>query len=976
MIKFYTSLVFFLGIMALSQGQCINTFPYLEDFETAASWTTGGANNDWAWGTPTKTVINSAGSGTKCWITGGLSGNFYNYSEASWVQSPCFDFTNLQHPFIQFLIFWESENKYDGTNLQYSLDGGSTWNNVGAYGDAVNCLNNNWYNINHVNYLTGLANPAPGWLGNIQPTAGNCQGGGGLGHWVTANHCMAYLAGQPNVTFRFTFGAGTTCNNFNGIAFDSVAIGEAPANAGTIAYTCGSFNTISFTGTASLCPDTISWNFGDPNSGANDSASTLTAGHAFSAPGTYNVSLTLAGPCNAPATINQTVQVLGVTATPTNGGCGTNGSIAVSVSGGSGGYTYSWSGGLSGQNPTNVAAGTYTVTVSTSQSCPATAQATVSQSTGSFTASIAPTNTTCGANNGSATASVSGSSGNLTYLWSNNSTGATASNLGAGTYTVTVSNTSGCTATASVTISNSSGVTASTSSTAASCTGGGTATVNAAGGNGSYTYVWSSGATTQTASGLSAGNYTVTVNDAGCSATATASVGTSGSAISIVPTITAATCGSANGSASIVASGDGNSYTYDWSTGSTISSISNQIADTYTVTVDGAGGCSATASIVIGSAGGLTVATNVTPTTCGENNGSASVNVTSGPGPYTYSWSNSTTNYNIASAASGGYSVTVNGSGGCSATASVNIASSVGIILNITSTNATCGNSNGSLVATVAIGTAPYTYNWSNSATTATISNLAAGNYNITVHDNAGCSASASATVSSTAGTSVTASSNKTIMCSGDTATVCANGTFASYAWNTGDTTQCIQTPYAGNYYLTVTDGNNCTAASNQVAITLYSPTPVTISISGDTLTSYTAVSYQWYLDGQAIAGATTQTIIATQSGVYTVQVVDNNGCHYYSSPADVNVASISDLNDGQPIIVYPNPLSGGNWYLDVIPVWLGAHIEVYDVSGQVIYRGEITSLTSQIPLQVANGIYLLRVSTETNSMAIKLIKL
>ncbi len=213
-------------------------------------------------------------------------------------------------------------------------------------------------------------------------------------------------------------------------------------------------------------------------------------------------------------------------------------------------------------------------------------------------------------------------------------------------------------------------------------------------------------------------------------------------------------------------------------------------------------------------------------------------------------------------------------------------------------------------------------------------------------------------------------------MCSGDTATVCASGTYASYAWNTGDTTQCIQTTYAGNYYLTVTDNNNCSAASNHVNVANYVPTPVTISVDGDTLTSYTAVSYQWYFDGQPIAGDTQKTIVAMQTGVYSVQIVDNNGCSYNSSPTDITTTGVNEINVNGSIKVYPNPLSSGNWHLEVGEDWLGGWLEVYDVSGQLIYRAEIRNMSSEVPMQVSDGIYLLRVSTDTQSNCYKLIKL
>ena len=96
-------------------GTTINTFPYAEDFETSqGGWTPGGTSNDWAWGTPAKAVITGAGSGHKCWVSGGLTTSFYNYGERSYVKSPCFNFSGLQYPMIDFLIFWDSEHTYDG----------------------------------------------------------------------------------------------------------------------------------------------------------------------------------------------------------------------------------------------------------------------------------------------------------------------------------------------------------------------------------------------------------------------------------------------------------------------------------------------------------------------------------------------------------------------------------------------------------------------------------------------------------------------------------------------------------------------------------------------------------------------------------------------------------------------------------------------------------------------------------------------
>ena len=101
-------------------AQCtvtVNKFPYNENFETSnGNWVTGGSATDWEWGTPAKKVINAAGSGTKCWITGGLNKPAYNDNENAWLKSPCFNFSALKDPYITFKVFWETSWKDDGAN--------------------------------------------------------------------------------------------------------------------------------------------------------------------------------------------------------------------------------------------------------------------------------------------------------------------------------------------------------------------------------------------------------------------------------------------------------------------------------------------------------------------------------------------------------------------------------------------------------------------------------------------------------------------------------------------------------------------------------------------------------------------------------------------------------------------------------------------------------------------------------------------
>jgi len=582
-------------------GPVISTFPYAEDFEAAPAWTSGGPNSDWAWGTPSHPIISSAGGGVKCWTVGGLTGSSYNNSEQSWIMSPCFDFTTLNYPWISFKIFWEEEYKYDGMVLQYSTDGGTTWTNLGTYGDAVNCLNANWYNYNNITYLTS-ANPKHGWSGRTGATAGACQGGNGSLTWITAKHCMSALAGLPNVRFRFLFGSGTSCNNFDGISVDDIFIGNAPANAANFSYTCAGANTINFINSSTPCPTTYLWDFGDGSTSTIQNPS-----HTYSSAGTYNVTLTSSGPCNAPGSLTLPVSILALTTSVTNITCNgaIDGTASVNVTGSSGPFTYSWTpGGQGTQTITGLSAGTYSVAITASGSCPTNTAATIVQPA-LLTASTTATHVSCfGGNNGTAIANPLGGTAPYSFSWvPSGGTNVTAGSLVAGTFTVTVTDTNNCAATATATITQPlSALNVTTTNTATTCgTNNGTATSMASGGTAPYTYSWSpSGGNASGAAGLSPATYTINTIDAlGCTFSATAVIGGS-VGISSTITFTPINCyGGTNGTASVSAIGGTSSFSYLWNNGQTAQTLTNLNAGNYCVTTTEANGCNDTACVLL-----------------------------------------------------------------------------------------------------------------------------------------------------------------------------------------------------------------------------------------------------------------------------------------------------------------------------------------------------------------------------------------
>ena len=423
---------------------CIATFPFNETFEaTNGNWTPGGTSSDWAWGTPAKTTINAAGQGNKCWLTGGLTASSYNSAENSYLQSPCFNFSTLVNPRISFKIFWETEQKYDGAALQYSTDGGASWNLLGSINSNSNCLGQNWYNTPSVIYLGSGA----GWSGTVN--TGSCSAGqGGSGGWLTASHDLSPLAGKTNVMFRFVFGAGTVCNSFDGFAIDDVNIFEGPPNSASFTSTCRPGRTVNFSNT-SLCSTGSSWNFGDPASGANNISAAFNEAHNFSAAGTYIVTLTSTFAAGPPASITTPVTILDVminVTQPSSCGGAQAATLAAIPSGSTGAYMYAWN-----TNPVQTTqtiitgAGNYIVTINSGAACPASDTVEVIAPL-PLTISPVVTAQQCTVNNGAITANVSGGEPAYNYLWSNGATTSAISDLAAGSYSLHVTDANGCTA--------------------------------------------------------------------------------------------------------------------------------------------------------------------------------------------------------------------------------------------------------------------------------------------------------------------------------------------------------------------------------------------------------------------------------------------------------------------------------------------------------------------------------------------------
>jgi gliding motility-associated-like protein len=257
---------------------------------------------------------------------------------------------------------------------------------------------------------------------------------------------------------------------------------------------------------------------------------------------------------------------------------------------GSGGTTYLWDNGVTnGISFTPAATNTYTVTVTDNNGCSSTSSVLVTVSV-PMTIIFTTTDEHCGKSDGSATAIVSGGSGNFSYVWNTASPQftQTLSNVHAGNYTVTVTS-NGCTSSATVSISNVPAPTVVISGTINETCGlnDGSATVSASGGSGTYTYLWSCfpPQTSPVMVNVHAGNYTVTVADSFCSVTVSAIIHYTPPPVLQISAVQP-TCGQANGSATVTVTGGSNTYTYLWNNGKTTASINNIPSGVYHVAVD------------------------------------------------------------------------------------------------------------------------------------------------------------------------------------------------------------------------------------------------------------------------------------------------------------------------------------------------------------------------------------------------------
>ncbi len=721
--------------------------------------------------------------------------------------------------------------------------------------------------------------------------------------------------------------------------------------------------------------------------------------------GTYTVTVTDGENCTATATavVGQPEPImLTATATPQTANGAADGTATASPAGGTPGYTYEWSNGGMTATITDLLPGSYTVTVTDNNNCTAVAVVTVNafnctiQATGSFE------NVTCaGANDGSATITVSNAVDPVSYMWSNGGMTSTVTDLAPGTYTGVATDAANCPTELLFTITEPDPLSANASATNATGPGtnDGTATAAPNGGTAPYTYEWSNGGMTATITGLEAGIYTVIVTDANdCTATQSVEVlaGNCGLTSSFL-TINPSCNGLSNGEATVLLTGGNGPFTYEWSSDGTGATETNLSAGTYTVTVTDVNDCEITDEVTLTDPPALTIALDTVVNTSCVNAplGSATVLAAGGTGVISVNWDNGQTGFTAINLTAGTYTAVATDANGCSISVSatvdavdqeapVIVANPVDVALGQTgdvTLTPQLLNLNVSDNCTVSeITLVPTTFN---------CTNLGPQTIVVTATDDSGNSSTATvtATIVDNLPPTITCPSSIT-RCFGDNVVQYAAPVATDNCLGNGGMFDFTGLPSGANFpegvttnTYTYTDaGGN--AGSCSFEVTILSQITTTAAITNDVdnqnigaidltvsggLAPYT---FSWTKDGAPFP-PTTEDLENLGMGQYTVVVTDAFGCTVQSQ--SFTVTSMVDANEpswASELLIRPNPTAGHVFI--IFPDGLNEEVQitVLDVTGRQVQQ-RIVQSPKQVDLDFSvlpDGVYpvLLRIQNQT----------
>ncbi len=589
--------------------------------------------------------------------------------------------------------------------------------------------------------------------------------------------------------------------------------------------------------------------------------------------------------------------------------------------GGTPNYTFIWSNGATTEDLTGLGAGVYTMTATDQLGCSATTSLVINQPDSIQTQIQLLSNyngsavSCAGAQDASIGVVVQGGTAPYQLIWnlSPNVNTSTLTAIGAGTYTVSVTDARSCSVQRSYTIIEPLPLQAQFNSTQVSCNrfcdgsitvlptlGTGTIGINGyeyriiGPGQPGNVFTYNNQFTN-----LCAGTYTVEMRDGNnCTISQVITI-TQPSQLNLTLQSASVTCSSGqNGSVRALVAGGTAPYTYLWSNGESTQQISSLSTGIYFITVTDRNLCTVSSSVSVSTLPSLSVNINTQAVSCySGNDGRASALVSGGTQPYSFIWSNGSSGSTAFNLSAGIVSVTVTDANLCTATAQTLVSQSNSLTVNLISDSVSCfGGTDGSVSSQVNGGVLPYQYLWSSGQTTSQISGVQAGSYILRVVDALGCEQTVSAQVFEPAVLRINLLSYTNIGCfNTQTGTAQINivgGTSPyQFVWSSGETTQNATALSSGIQSVTVTDANGC---QTDLQVTILSANPLNIvEIQTTAVNCYqgsdgtatvicnggsTPYDYLWSTN------ETTQSISGLTAGLYQVTVTDRNGCSVSSS--------------------------------------------------------------------------------------------
>ena len=619
--------------------------------------------------------------------------------------------------------------------------------------------------------------------------------------------------------------------------------------------------------------------------------------------GTYNVLVTDTNGCeiNASVTLNEP-PLIELTADSSAVSCfgGADGFIDLTVVGGVPTYSFDWSNLETEEDTDSLMAGSYTVTVTDLNGCSDTLSSTITEPEAPVSITETHVNIDCfGNTTGSIDVTVQGGTSPYSYLWNTNVTTEDLTNLAAGTYTLTVTDSLNCTEVIVVELTEPAAPLDVTLGVVdVSCFGDSTGVIDATvtGGTAPYTYLWNTADTTEDLSGLAIGTYTITVTDTNaCTFDISETVNQPSDSLFAALQVTDVDCfGAATGAIQSTVSGGTSPYFYQWNTGDTTAGIDNIIIGGFNVLISDTLGCSIFLSDSVFEPEEIMLTHTQVDVLCfGESTGSIDLTVNGGVAPFTYLWSNGDVTEDLNEIPAGSYDVIVTDSNGCTSTRIMSLSEPLSALaLTETHTDALCiGGDQGTIDLTVAGGTPDYTYLWNNNEIAEDIIDLVPGVYTGQVTDGNGCIDSISIEILDPSNTMELSIVETDVSCfEGEDGaldlTVVGGAAPYSFDWSNTEVSEDLSGLLTGNYFVIVTDANTCESfisgfvdqpdaalsASDVVTSVICnsdSTGVIDITTSGGTL----PYSFDW--DN----GSIDEDIDSLPAGTYTLVITDDNLC-------------------------------------------------------------------------------------------------